>query len=320
MHAVVHESYGPPEEVLELSHVEPPRPGAGEVLMRVGAAAVAGDDWHLIRGEPWVARLSTGLRRPKHRILPRDVAGEVVAVGEAVTGFAPGDPVFGCRGALAEFAAVPARYLARAPANVSVEEAASVPVSALTALQALRGIEAEEHVLVIGASGGVGSFAVQIAKAMGAEVTGVCGPASRSAVEALGADRILDHTREDFADGGVRYDRIVDLVGDRPLRDLRRALTRGGTAVIVGGTGGRLLKGADRWLRAAVMSPFVSQRLRPLVHTDSADDLEQIRAMIEAGDLTPVVSAVYPPEAVAEAIAHFRPGHARGKVVLSFAA
>ncbi len=319
MYAVVHDTYGPPEDVLKLRELAAPQIDADEVLVRVDAAAIAGDDWHLLRGEPYAIRPVIGVRRPRQRVLSRDIAGRIAAVGARVARLKVGDEVFGCRGALAEYAAVKEDMLAVKPSCLTAEQAAAVPVSALTALQALRDkgrLRSGQHVLVIGASGGVGTFAVQIAKALGAEVTGVCGSGSVDLVRHLGADRVVDYTQEDYTTAGVRFDVVVDLVGDRSFADLRRTLQPDGTLVVVGGSGGRWAKGADRWLKALALTPFMSQRLRPLVHQDRGEDLVTIKEMIEAGQVEPVVSATYPLRDAPRAIAHFRGGHGRGKVVI----
>jgi NADPH:quinone reductase-like Zn-dependent oxidoreductase len=322
--AIIQRRYGPPEQVLELTDVERPTCTDTEVLVRVHASSVAGDDWHLMRGLPYVARLATGLRRPRHRIPGRDLAGTVEEVGPAQTGFAPGDEVFGwSNGSFAEYVSVPPEALAHKPANLSLAEAAAVPVSAFTALQGLRDkgeVVAGSRVLIIGASGGVGSFAVQIAAALGAEVTGVCSTPNVALVRALGARHVVDYTKEDLADGGRSYDVILDMVGDRRLGDLRRTLSSSGTLVMVGGTGGRLFKGTSRFLRGLVLSKFSRQALRPLVHADDKDDLLAVRELIEAEKVTPVVSDTYPLSRVPDAIRHFEGGHARGKVVVQVAA
>jgi NADPH:quinone reductase-like Zn-dependent oxidoreductase len=321
MKAIVQYKYGSPEDVLELQGIDMPQVTDDEVLVRVHAAAVAGDDWHLMQGLPYVARLATGLFKPKNRVPGRDVAGRVEAAGKNVTHFQPGDEVFGwCEGAFAEYVSVPKDALALKPANLTLEQAAVVPVSGFTALQAVRDegqIQPGQKVLIIGASGGVGTFAVQIAKAFGAEVTGVCRTRNADLVRSIGADRVIDYTREDFTQSGQRYDLIVDMVGDRSLSDCRRVLSPTGTLVMVGGSGGRWLQGTDRWVRALLLSPFVRQRLRPLIHTDSKEDLATLKELIEAGKVTPVVSARYALSEVPEAIRHFEAGHAVGKVVIT---
>lgn len=321
MKAIIQDAYGSPDDVLELREIGTPAIKDDEVLVEVHAAAVAGDDWHLMRGESYAARLATGLRKPRHRVPGRDVAGRAQAVGSAVTEFEPGDEVFGwCDGAFAEHVAIPEENLELKPANLTLEQAAVVPVSGFTALQAVRDagrVQPHQEVLVIGASGGVGTFAVQIAKAFGASVAGVCSTTNTDLVRAIGADRVIDYTLEDFAQHTQRYDVIIDLVGDRSLSELRDALTRRGTLVLVGGTGGRCFKGTHRFLGALLLSPFVRHRLRPLVHQDRKSDLAILKELIEAGKLRPVVSAHYSLAELPEAIRHFAQGHARGKVAIT---
>jgi NADPH:quinone reductase-like Zn-dependent oxidoreductase len=324
MKAIVQYKYGSPDDVLELQDIDKPVVKDDEVLVRVHATTVAGDDWHIMRGLPYVARIATGLFRPRKNSVPgRDVAGRVEAVGTNVTQFQPGDEVFGwCDGAFAEYVSVSEDALALKPANLTLEQAAAVPISAFTALQALRDkgqIQPGQKVLIIGASGGVGTFAVQLAKAFGAEVTGVCSTRNVDMVRSIGADHVIDYTQEDFTQSGQRYDLILDMVGNRSLSDCRRALNPRGTLVIVGwGTrGGPRIMGMDRTVRALVLSPFVRQRLRALFHTNSKEDLATLKEFIEAGKVTPVISARYPLSEVPEAIRHFEAGHARGKVVIT---
>jgi NADPH:quinone reductase-like Zn-dependent oxidoreductase len=274
MKAMTQEAYGS-ADVLALSDIDIPVIDDGVVLVRVRAAGVGPDVWHSVTGRPYLGRLTgVGLRRPKARVPGRDVAGHVEAVGSAVTQLQPGDAVFGtCRGALAEYAPAPADRLAPKPANLSFEQAAAVPVSGCAALHGLRDagrIQAGQTVLIIGASGGVGTFAVQLAKAFGAHVTGVRSTAKADLVRAIGADDVIDYTREDFASGARRYDLILDTAGRRSLSHLRRALTPRGTLVVVGGEGGgRWTGGFDRQLRAVVLSPFVRQTLRGLLSVDA---------------------------------------------------
>jgi NADPH:quinone reductase-like Zn-dependent oxidoreductase len=321
MRAVVQERYGAPQEVLRVRDVPRPTPTGDQVLVRVEAAAVAGDDWHLMAGWPYVARPATGLLRPRHRTPGREIAGVVEATGPEIRDLVPGDEVFGwCDGGLAEFAAVPEHQLVLKPPTLSSVEAAVLPISGFTALQALRdagGLRPGQHVLIVGGSGGVGTFAIQIAKAHGAEVTALQDPAGGDLVRELGADHVLDHTRDDVAAGPPRFDVVVDLVGARPMAEYRHALRPNGTLVLVGGSGGRGFKGTGRFLQAAVLNPLVGQRLRVLVHRDETEDLRTLAQFVQDGLLRPVVSAVYPLEDVAAAVTHFHGGHGRGKVAVA---
>jgi len=318
--AVVRHRYGGPE-ALALAEVAEPEPGPGDVLIRVHAIAVSAGDVLLLRGEPTAIRAVSGLRRPKQPILGRDVAGVVQAVGADVTGFRVGDPVYAeaDQGGWAELVAVPERFVARRPANVDAVHAAAVPVSGTTALQGWRltDIRPGARVLVNGASGGVGGFAVQLAKAFGAEVTGVCrGPKSEH-VRRIGADHVIDHAVTDFTDVEHPYDAIFDPVADRPLSRVRRAVAPGGTLVLSSGRGGRFLGPLGRIAAASVVSPFVPQRLRPLAATRDGADLAELTRRIEAGELTPVVDEVFPLERAADAVARFESGTVRGKLVLA---
>ena len=320
MRASVQEAYGD-ADVLQLRDIERPEPGADEVLVRVHAAGVGPDVWHLMAGVPYMVRLAYGLRRPKDPVRGWDAAGRVEAVGAKVTRFKPGDEVFGaCDGAFAEYACGTPDKLAPKPRNLSFEQAATVPVSGVTALQALRdkaGVRPAQKVLVIGASGGVGTFAVQLATAYHAEVTGVCGPTGTDLVRSLGATDVIDYTREEITDRPGRYDVILDTAGNRPLSLLRRALTPRGTLVIIGGEHAGRWFSLGRQLRAAVMSPFLRQRLGVLVATTPHDDLLVLKGLLEAGTLTPVVDRTYGLSEAAAAVRHLREGHPRGKVVLS---
>ncbi|PZF99844.1 NAD(P)-dependent alcohol dehydrogenase [Micromonospora deserti] len=319
---MVQDRYGPPD-VLRLRDVEVPAPADGEVLVRVHAAGVDPGVWHLTTGLPYAVRLATGLRRPRHRVPGLDLAGVVEAVGPDVTQFAPGDEVFGTgAGSYAEYAVAPARKLAPKPRNLTFAQAAAVPISGQTALHAIRGaggVRAGQQVLVIGAGGGVGSFAVQLASALGARVTGVCGPTKLDLVRSLGADDVVDYTRTDITDGGRRYDVIVDTGGNRSLSHLRQALAPKGTLVLVGGeaSGGRWLQGFDRQLRALLLSPFVNGRLLPLVSPESAAHLAALTELVEAGKVMPVVDRVWPLAEAADALRHIAAGHARGKAVIT---
>ena len=325
MTAIVQDEYGSaPEDVLRVAEVARPAIGDDEILVRVRAASVDRGTWHVMAGLPYPIRLAGfGLRRPKAVNPGRSVAGVVEAVGASVAHLGLGDEVFGvCEGgSFAEYAAAPADKVAAKPERLSFEEAAAVPISGLTALQAVRDkaqVAAGQKVLIIGASGGVGTFAVQIAKAVGAEVTGVCSPAKVDLVRSIGADHVVDYTREDFAHGEQRYDVILDIGGNRRLKDLRRALTRNGTLVIVGGeTDGRWLGGSDRQVRAILLSRVVSQKLGTFVSSENADDLGALRELIEAGEVTPAIDRTYPLSETASAIRYVQDGHARGKVVIA---
>ncbi len=326
MTSVVQDRYGSaPEDVLELQVVSRPTLGEDMVLVRVHAGSVDRGTWHIMAGLPYPIRLAGfGLRRPKYANPGRSLAGTIEAVGAAVTGFAPGDAVFGIGDAtFAEYARARPDKLAAKPTNATFEEAAAVPISGLTALQAVRDhgrVRPGQSVLIIGASGGVGSFAVQIAKALRAEVTGVCSPAKVDAVEALGADHVLDYTREEVTDGRRRFDVVLDIGGNRRLSQLRRALTPTGRLVIVGGeTHGRWLGGIDRQIRATLLSPFISQTLGTFVASENATDLSALRDLIMAGTVTPAVDRTYPLTGVAAAIRCLLDGQARGKLVVSVA-
>jgi NADPH:quinone reductase-like Zn-dependent oxidoreductase len=321
MEAIVQNSYGT-ADVFRHQQARRPEIRDAEVLVRVRAAGLDRGTWHLMAGRPYLLRvIGFGFRRPKNAVPGIDVAGTVVAVGSAVTRFTPGDEVFGMsRGSFAEYAAVREDKLARKPRNLTFGEAAVVPISAGTALQALTGVgqvHAGQRVLVIGASGGVGSYAVQLAKAFGAEVTGVCSTGKLDLVTSFGADHVLDYTRDDFASGTVRYDVILDLAGNTSLRRLRRALTRSGTLVIVGGEeGGSLTGGFGRSLLAPLVSPFVSQRLTMLASKERAGDLERLTELIEAGQIAPHVDSTYPLARVADAMRHLESGAVRGKIAI----
>jgi NADPH:quinone reductase-like Zn-dependent oxidoreductase len=289
----------------------------------VHAAGLDRGVWHVMTGLPYMIRfIGFGVRRPKVRVRGMDLAGRVEAVGEQVTRFRPGDAVFGwADGSYAEYASVPEDHLAPMPASIGFEQAAVVPISGFAALQAVRDegeVQPGQKVLVIGAAGGVGSFAVQLAKAFGAEVTGVAGTAQLDLVRSIGADDVIDYTREDVTDGTRHWDVILDTAGHRSLSRLRRALSRRGTLVIVGSEGrGRWLGGFDRQLRALLLSRFVSQRLRALSSKPRHDDLQVLEELIRAGRLRPLVDRTYPLAEVPEAIRHLVEGHGRGKVVIT---
>jgi NADPH:quinone reductase-like Zn-dependent oxidoreductase len=323
MKAIAQDTYGAPD-VLELRDVEDPVVSDEDVLVGVRAAGAGPDVWHLMTGQPYFARLAIGFRRPKVRVRGWDVAGTVEAVGAGVTGFRAGDEVMGVAegGSFAEHAVTTPDKLVPKPARLSFEQAAAVPVSGVTALQALRdkaNVQPGQRVLVIGAAGGVGTLAVQVAKAFGAEVTGVASTAKLDLVRSIGADDVIDYTREDFTDGSRTWDVIVDTAGRRPVRRLRRALTRKGTLVIVGGDGGgRWTGGFFRgMLRAPVLSLFVSQRLGGLNSKVNAEDLRALTELIEAGSVSPVVGRTYSLGDTPEAIRHLATGHARGKLVIA---
>jgi NADPH:quinone reductase-like Zn-dependent oxidoreductase len=321
MRAILYTEYGPPH-VLQFMEVAKPTPKDDEVLIRIRAASVNPRDWHYMRGTPYLVRTRAGLRKPKVPRLGADVAGEVETVGKNVTGFQPGDEVFGvCAGAFAEYACAPEGALVRKPANVTFEQAAAVPVAAFTALQGLRDkgrIQRGQKVLINGASGGVGTFAVQIAKAFEAEVTGVCSTRNIDMVRSIGADHVMDYTREDFTKSGRRYDLIFDVVGNHSLSDRRRALTAEGTLVLVGGPDeGRWLGPLTGILKAVVLSRFVSQKLLPVMAHVSKDDLIVMQELLEAGKVTPVIDRIYPLRDVPEAVLYLEEGHARGKVVIT---
>ncbi len=322
MKAIVQDTYGP-TDVLELRDIDRPRPAAGEVLVEVRAAGVDRGVWHLMTGLPYPIRFAGyGVRAPKTGVPGMDVAGVVAEVGSGVTGFEPGDEVFGiAKGSFAEYARVPADKLARKPSRLTFEQAAALAISGLAALQAVRDrgrVVPGQRVLVVGASGGVGTYAVQIAKALGAEVTGVASTAKVELVRSLGADHVIDYRHADFADGRRRYDVILDIGGNASLSRLRRALTPSGTLVIVGGEGGgRWLGGTDRQVRAMLLSPFVRQRLGTFISSENAADLHVLHDLVEAGQVTPVIDRTFPLPAAPEAIDYVDGGHARGKVVLT---
>jgi NADPH:quinone reductase-like Zn-dependent oxidoreductase len=322
MRAVVQDRYGD-LDVLELRDIDRPEPRENEVLVRVHAAGLDRGVWHVMTGLPYMIRLiGFGVRKPKVRVRGMDLAGRVEAVGDRVTRFRPGDAVFGWGdGSYAEYASVPEGNLAPMPPNVGFEQAAAVPISGFAALQALRDegeVQPGQKVLVIGASGGVGSFAVQLAKAFGAEVTGVASTAQLDLVRSIGADDVVDYTREDVTDGTRRWDLVLDTAGHRPLSRLRRALTPDGTLVIVGSEGrGRWLGGFDRQLRAVLLSRFVSQRLRMLSSKPRQEDLRVLQELIGAGKLKPLVDGTYPLAEVPEAIRYLVGGHGRGKIIIA---
>ncbi|GGX07654.1 NADPH:quinone reductase [Streptomyces chryseus] len=319
---MTHATYGP-TSVLRLEEIDRPVPGSGEVLVRIHAASVDPGVWHLMAGMPYLIRaMGFGLRAPKARVRGQDLAGRVELVGPDVTRFRPGDEVYGtCDGSFAEYTCAKEENLAHKPANLTFEQAAAVPVSGVTALQAVRDagrLTSGQSVLVIGAGGGIGHFAVQLAKALGAHVTGVCSTSKADLVRSLGADEVVDYTREDATDGSRRYDLVLDTAGNRPLAALRRALAPRGTLVIIGGEGGGdWIGGNGRQLRALLLSPFTGQRLRGLaVMNLRHGDLEALREFIEAGSLTPVVDRTCPLAEVPQAIDDLMAGRVRGKIVV----
>jgi NADPH:quinone reductase-like Zn-dependent oxidoreductase len=323
MKAIVQDSYGS-TDVLELREIDRPMPTDGEVLVQVRAAGLHRGDWHVMTGLPYLIRIvvpSLGLRRPKVPVRGMNVAGTVEAVGPDVTRFLPGDAVFGwCDGSFADYAVAPEDQLAAKPANLSFEQAGVVPISGFAALQGLRDvgeIQAGQRVLVIGAAGGVGSFAVQLAKAFGAQVTGVASTTQLELVRSIGADAVIDYTRQDITDGTRHFDLILDCAGRRTLSRLRRALTPKGTLVIVGGEGGgRWMGGFIRNLRAPVLSRFVGQRLRMLASKERPEDLQTLRELLEAGKVTPLIDRTFPLREVPEAIRRMVEGRGRGGMIV----
>jgi len=324
MKAIVQDAYGT-EDVLQYRDIDKPAPRDGEVLVRVRAAGLDRGVWHVMTGLPYLVRVvvpTMGLGRPKVPVRGMDLAGQVEAVGGGVTRFRPGDAVFGwADGSYAEYASVPEGQLVPMPANLGFEQVAAVAISGLAALQGLRDvgeIQAGQKVLVIGAAGGVGSFAVQLAKAFGAHVTGVGSTTQLDLIRSLGADEVVDYTRDDVTDGSRHWDLILDTAGHRSLSQLRRALTPRGTLVIVGSeVRGRWMGGFDRNLRAVALSRLVGQRLRMLSSTPRQDDLQTLRELIEAGKVTPVVDRTFPLPETPEAIRHLLRGHGRGKIVIT---
>jgi NADPH:quinone reductase-like Zn-dependent oxidoreductase len=320
MKAIVYRCYGPPD-VLLLEDIDKPTPADDEVLVRVRAASANPLDWHYMRGTPYIMRMDAGVGVPKVQRFGVDFAGTVEAVGRNVKRFKPGDDVFGAKhGAFAEYVAVrEERALVTKPANVTFEQAAAVPVAAVTALQALRDkgdIEAGDRVLINGASGGVGTFAVQLAKSFGASVTGVCSTRNVDLVQSIGADRVIDYTREDFTTSGERYDLILDMVGNHSLMRLRRVLEPDGTLVIVGGKEGKWISPMDRPVKAFLLSPFIEQEMVMLLADLNQADLNLLANLMQTGKLTPVIDRRYPLSTASEAIRYLEEGHARGKVLI----
>ncbi len=315
MKAIICTQYGSPD-VLHLTEVEKPTPKDNEILIQVRAASVNPHDVHSLRGKPYILRIQTGLRKPKNTRLGVDVAGQVEAVGQNVTEFQPGDEVFGVRaGSFAEYVCTQGKALALKPAHLTFEQAAAVPVAGLTALQALRDkgqIQPGQKVLINGAAGGVGTFAVQIAKALGAEVTAVCSTRNVEMVQALGADQVIDYTQENFTQSGQTYDLLLDAVGNHSLSACRRVVQATGAYVMVAGSPTHLLK-------AVILSRFARQRLVFFIATNNREDLVFLKELIEAGKVTPVIDRRYTLREVPEAIRYLGEGHARGKVVIKVA-
>ena len=322
MRAIVQDKYGAePADVLRLEQIDRPQIGEDDVLVRVHAASVHIGDWHVMTGLPYLLRVvGFGFRAPKVRVRGMDVAGTVETVGTNVTKFRAGDEVYGtCNGSFAEYASTPQDTLAPKPGNLTFEQAATIPTSAVAALQALRDagrLQAGQQVLLVGASGGVGMFAIQIAKALGAEVTGVCSTAKVDLVRSLGADHVIDYTQEDFTRSGPQYDLILDMGGNRSLSQLRRALRPAGTLVSVGSEQGNRWVGGRGWIKAMLLSRFVKS-LRPLASEPNQADLRFLTELIETDKVTPVIDKTYPLSQVPDAIGYLKAGHARGKIVIA---
>ena len=321
MKAIVYKEYGPPD-VLNLEEVQKPTPNDDEVLVKVHAASANAADWHIMRADPFLVRvMGFGLLKPKNGLLGADIAGLVEAVGRNVTQFQPGDEVFGDLsgrgfGAFAEYVCATEDVLALKPANVSFEEAAAVPLAAVTALQGLRykgQAQPGQKVLINGASGGVGMFAVQIARSFGAEVTGVCSTAKLDLVRSIGADHVIDYTKEDFTRSGQRYDRILAANGYHPISDYRRALSPNGTYVMTGGAGAQMLQAMTL---GPIMSVTGSKKLGYVSMKQDKEDLVFVKDLLEGGEITPIIDRTYPLSEVPEAIRYLEEGHARGKIVI----
>jgi NADPH:quinone reductase-like Zn-dependent oxidoreductase len=326
MRAAVRDRFGSPSEVVEIRELEKPVPGEGEVLVRVRAASLNFGDWYAVEGRPWVGRPSMGFRTPKSERFGTDYAGVVEVVGANVTGFRPGDEVFGGRsGSLAEYVAARAdRSIVHKPANVTFEDAAAVPVAAITALQGLRDhghVAPGQKILVNGASGGVGTYAVQIAKTLGAEVTAVCSPANVETARSLGADRVVDYTQEDFTRGDERYDVLLDVAGSRSWSECKRVLEKDATLVIVGGQKGSRLLGPIGGLVGKKLGALLSSRKAPFfIAKFNKPDMEVLRELLESGKLKSVIDRRYELSDIAEALDYLGEGHARGKIVVTVGA
>ena len=323
MKAIVQERFGPPDS-LQLVERDKPEIGSGEVLLEVHAAAINPYDWHMLRGDPRIARLmgGVGVTRPKARIAGVDVAGRVEDVGADVRGLRPGDEVFGfARGAFAEYAAADAALLVPKPVGLSFVQAAALPMAAVTALHAIRDrgrVQSGQLVLVNGAAGGVGTFAIEIAAALGAEVTGVCSARNVDMVRSIGAAQVINYASEDFVDQRVRYDVILDNVGNRTIRDLRRVVTPSGTVIVNGGgSPGHIIGAVGSVLRATVVNLFVRQQIMFLPTTHTQDDLLAVAEMVGAGALRPVIDRTYPLADTSAGLRHVEAGHAQGKVVIT---
>jgi NADPH:quinone reductase-like Zn-dependent oxidoreductase len=318
--AILRRAYGPPD-LLTFEDIPEPTPGDNEVLVKVRAASVNPLDWHFMRGSPYLMRMGTGAGKPSDVSLGADFAGRVEGVGQRVTQFRPGDEVFGSgKGAFAEYALAHKNRLARKPARATFEQAAAVPIAGITALQALRDkgrISESRKVLINGAAGGVGTFAIQIARSFGADVTGVCSTKNLDFVRSIGASHVIDYTREDFTQGRQRYDLILDAIGNHSLLACRRALTSHGTYVVVGGPDGRWLGPLTTLLKVPLLAPWVSQELMMLVASVNTKDLTLLRHQIDTGRMTPVIDTCYSLPEAPEAIRHVETGHARGKVVIT---
>ena len=321
MKAVVRYRYGLPDDVLELQDIDKPTVKDEEVLVRVQAVGIHAGDWLMVRGIPYLMRMAIGLSKPKNIGVGTDVAGYVEAVGKNVKRLQPGDEVFGwCTGACAEYTCTVEDKLVRKPAGLTFEQAASVPTSAAAAFHGLRKageLQAGQKVLIIGASGGVGTFAVQIAKSLGAEVTGVCSTRNVDMVQSIGADHVSDYTQEDFTQSGEHYDLILDIAGNRPFTESKQALTPEGTLVLAGGKGGPWLNGIGRTVRATMVSPFIRQNLRGYVSMPNNEDLVALQDLVESGQVTPVIDRTYALSETPEAIGYLGEGHTQGKVVIT---
>lgn len=323
MRAAIHERYGAPGRVIEIRELDRPEPGLDEVLVRVRAASVNIADWYAVTGRPWIARPTTGLRGPKETRIGVDYSGVVEAVGSDVTEFRPGDEVFGGRtGACAEYVVAKSdRAIVKKPANVTFESAAAVPVAATTALQAIRDqgrLEAGQRVLVHGASGGVGTYAVQIAKALGGHVTAVCGPHGVEIARSLGADEVVDYSKEDVTRGDRRFDLAIDIAGTRSFRQLRRVLTPQATVVAVGGKRASRLLGPIAHLAGCRLGAlFTSQKATFFLAKLGKEDMQALGELLEVGKLTSVVDDVFPYDRLADALEHMGSGHPRGKIVVT---